>query len=369
MLLGVNGIRLLGKRSGVGRAIEAILKCMEELDHPFTEVRVYTPKPIDSAVKLPSFASNIVVESPFSYAVWEQFALPMAHGRKHLLLCPSYVAPVLAQCPIFLIHHGSYEGYPQGYDWWTLNKARAIYTLSAQRANALSTVSEYSKRDMMHFYGLAPEKIHVVPEGVDTQFFYPIHDQQKLTDWRRAIFGEDVRFILFVGKPTKRHNLPFLIRAFGELKQEQKIPHKLLLIGTNLPGTPFEHVIAEMKLEQEVFTIGHAPHSEILMAYNASDLLIYPSSYEGFGMPVLEAMACGRPVIAVNNTAFPEFAGGVAHLLPDVEVKTMKDGILAVLNDTTWQAEMAEAGPKRAAQYDWRLVTRQYLDLMIPLAA
>ncbi len=369
MLLGVNGIRLLGKRSGVGRAIEAILKCMDELEHPFTEILVYTPKPIDRAVKLPSLATNIVLESPLPYALWEQVILPIAHGNKHLLLCPSYIAPVFAQCPIFLIHHGSYEGYPQGYDWLTLNKARLIYALSAKCANGLSTVSECSKVDMVRFYGIAPEKIHVVPEGVDTRIFCPILDQQRLSAWRKSIFGEDAPFILFVGKPTKRHNLPSLIRAFGLLKQEKKIPHKLLLIGMSLPGTPFEHAIADMGIEHEVFTIGHTSHDNIVLAYNASELLIYPSSYEGFGMPVLEAMACGRPVITINNTAFPEFSKGIAYLLPDVEVNTLKEGMLSVLNDPVWQSEMSKAGPQRAARYDWRLVTRHYLDLMMPLVA
>jgi glycosyltransferase involved in cell wall biosynthesis len=369
MLLGVNGIRLLGKRSGVGRAIEAILKCMDELEHPFTEIRVYTPKPIDDSVKLPKIATNVVIESSMGFGAWEQFTLPIAHGSKHLLLCPSYTVPILAQCPIFLIHHGSYEGYPQGYDWLTLNKARLIYTLSAKRANSLSTVSNYSRQDIAHFYGVKPEKIHVVPEGVDTKLFRPIDDQPCLSTWRKAIFGADLPFILFVGKPTKRHNLPSLIRAFGLLKQEQKIPHKLLLIGMSLPGTPFEQAITDMGIESEVFTIGHTSHANIVLAYNAANLLIYPSSYEGFGMPVLEAMACGRPVIAIDNTAFPEFSQGIAHLLPDVEVNTLKEGIMAVLSDPAWQSEMAKTGPPRAAQYDWHSVTQQYLDLMMPLIA
>jgi glycosyltransferase involved in cell wall biosynthesis len=97
-------------------------------------------------------------------------------------------------------------------------------------------------------------------------------------------------------------------------------------------------------------------------------LLVYPSSYEGFGMPVLEAMASGTPVIALNNTAFPEFAGGVAQLLPNAEVTTLKDGIMRVLTDTSLQAHMRDNGPKRAADYDWRLVVRRYLDLMTPVA-
>src|SRR5256885_7515421 len=108
-------------------------------------------------------------------------------------------------------------------------------------------------------------------------------------------------------------------------------------------------------------------HEELVLAYNATDLLIYPSSYEGFGMPVLEGMACGTPVIALNNTAFPEFAGGVAHLLENAAVPTLRQGILAVLHDPAWRQRMAQEGPKRAAAYDWRIVTQKYLDLMLPL--
>jgi glycosyltransferase involved in cell wall biosynthesis len=182
--------------------------------------------------------------------------------------------------------------------------------------------------------------------------------------------GEDVPCIAYVGKPTERRNLSPLIRAFAVLKKEKHISHRLLIVGANLPGTsPFRRVIAELGLDAEVVVIGYANHDELVWVYNAADLFVYPSSYEGFGMPVLEAMACGTPVIALNNTAFPEFAGGVAHLLPDASVNTLAEGISAVLSDAAWRERMAKEGPKRAASYDWPLVTKRYLDLMIPLAS
>lgn len=114
--------------------------------------------------------------------------------------------------------------------------------------------------------------------------------------------------------------------------------------------------------------IGYATHAEMVQAYNAADVMVYPSSYEGFGMPVLEAMACGTPVIALDNTAFPEFAGGVASLLPNAEVSTLEKGIADLLGDEERRQSMAADGPRRAAGYDWRLVTRRYLNLMLPLA-
>lgn len=368
MILGVNGIRLIGNRSGVARCIESVLRCLGEMEHPFREIRVYTPKPVPAEVSLPACATNVVLPSRLPAALWEQFELPRAHGSKDLLFCPSYVIPVLARCPTFLIHHGSYEGYPQAFDWWTLNKARLAYALSARRARVVTTVSEYSKKDIVRYYRLRPEKIHVVPEGVDTQIFRPIADPSRLADWRRRLFGSDTPYLAYVGKPTERRNLSCLVKAFAALKRAQAIPHKLLIVGADLPGASrFREAIRSEGQENEVILRGYAGHDEMPLIYNAADLLVYPSSYEGFGMPVLEAMACGTPVIALDNTAFPEFAGGVAHLLKNAEAATIEKGIDAVLSNPAWRKRMSEEGPRRAAAYDWHLVTRRYLDLMLPL--
>lgn len=370
MILGVNGIRLVKNRSGVARCIEAVLRCMEELEHPFHEIRVYTPEPIPPEVHLPALAVNVVLPSSLPLSLWEQYTLPKAHGSRHLLFCPSYVIPFFARCPTFLIHHGSYEGYPQAFDWWTLNKARLAYTLSAKRATCVTTVSEYSKTDMVRFYGVPPKRIHVIPDGVDTKRFRPIANQDMLVAWRLRVFGEDVPYLVYVGKPTERRNLTPLIQAFGVLKKSEHIPHKFLIVGADLPGTsPFRRVVDQLGLATEVTVLGYLDHDDMVFAYNAADLFVYPSSYEGFGMPVLEAMACGTPVITLNNTAFPEFASGVAHLLPDAAVPTLSKGISTVLHDEVERKRMVTEGPVRAAAYDWRIITRRYLELMLPLAS
>jgi glycosyltransferase involved in cell wall biosynthesis len=368
LILGINGIRLIGKRSGVGRCIEAIIKCLAEIQHPFNDVRVYSPAPLDSDIAIPAPARSVVLQSSLPAAMWEQYVLPKAHPRDTVLLCPSYVAPLLTSAPTLLIHHGSYEGFPSAFPWLARNKARAIYALSAHRASVVSTVSEYSRRDMARFYRLDPGRIHVIPEGVDTRAFRPL-EPGTVAQFRSKLRQPDRPFILYVGKPTERRNLANLIRAFARLKVSEGVPHQLLIVGADLPGdSPFRRVIETEGVASDIEIIGYTNHQELPAIYNAAEMLVYPSSYEGFGMPVLEAMACGTPVVALNNTAFPEFAGGVALLLDDARVETLLTGMRRVLADSGLRQRMHVDGPVRAAAYDWRIVTRQYLDLLIPLA-
>jgi glycosyltransferase involved in cell wall biosynthesis len=349
--------------------IEAVLRCMGTLDHPFESIRVYTPRAIPEDVRLPPIATNLVVPSRFGPALWEQFALPRAHGRRGLLLCPSYVSPLFTRSPTFLVHHGSYEGYPQAFGRRQLAKAWVAYAASAWRATGVSTVSEYSRRDMHRFYRIPLERVHVVPEGVDTSIFHPIDDRARVDAFRREFVGSDMPYVAYVGKPTERRNLTPLLHAFARLRRERGLPHRMLIVGAALPGTsPFRQTIRDLALDDDVVVRDYATHQEMPLVYNAADLFIYPSSYEGFGMPVLESMACGTPTIALDNTAFPEFAGGVAHLLPDARVDTLLEGMHAVLRDPAWRARMAVDGPVRARGYDWMLLTRRYLDLMIPIA-
>jgi glycosyltransferase involved in cell wall biosynthesis len=369
MILGINGIRLVGNRSGVARCIEALLVQFETLDHPFTDIRVYSPTALPDDVYLPSMARSVVLPSRLPLSLWEQISLPRAHGRAGLLLCPSYVLPLFTPAPTFLIHHGSYEGYPEAFSWWVLNKARFIYTLSAWRATAFSTVSSYSREDIVRFYHLPKSRINVIPEGVDTSRFRPCSDEILLSRWREKTFGTGVPCIAYVGKPTERRNLSALIRAFAQLKSEKNIRHKLLIAGVSLPGkSPFREVIRELNMQNEVTVLEYIDHEEMPILYNAADILIYPSSYEGFGMPVLEAMACGTACITLDNTAFPEFAGGISLLLADARIETLADGLWSVLQDGDLRNSMAAQGPLRAAEYDWKIVAQKYLDLMIPIA-
>jgi glycosyltransferase involved in cell wall biosynthesis len=346
-----------------------MLRCWSEMNHPFSEVRVYTPSPLGPQVRIPSGYRSVVIPSRAPYWYWEQSHLAKVHGRDAVLFCPSYVAPLRIKAPIVLIHHGSYEAYPQAFGWWTRQKSYYAYMLSARRANRLVTVSEHSKRDMVRFYGVPESKIHVIPDGIDRSIFRPIRDQAVLSAFRKRILGEDAPFILYVGKPVRRRNVPAMLQAYARLLTTGRTTHRFLLIGCDLPGISIAPVVRDLGLERHVTLVGHASHETIALAYNASSMLVYPSSYEGFGMPVLEAMACGTPVIALRNTSFLEFADGVAYLAENGEVDTLFRAMDDVLHDEALRQRMGHAGVQRAQAYEWRIIAKRTMGLIEELVA
>lgn len=364
MFLGVNGIRLVTIRSGVARYIENMLRSWGQIEHPFDEIRVYTPKPLSADGISAPLTRNVVVRGLGPYALWEQFHLARAHGRSDILFCPSYIAPLGARCPIVVVHHGSYEGYPEAFG--RLQRARGYYInrLSARRADLLITVSESSKRDMIEFYGLDAERIHVIPDGVDLDLFRPGEDPRELREFRQRVLGEDAPFILYVGKPIRRHNIAPMLEAYSRLLRRAATEHRFLFIGAGLPGIDVAPLVADLGLEDHVTLVSQADPETVALAMQASSLLIYPSSYEGFGMPVLEAMACGVPAIALDNTAFPEFAAGVAYLARDAQVDTLVQAMDEVLHDAAMRRQMRQDGPVRARDYDWRGLAQRTMDLV-----
>lgn len=368
MELGINGIRLVRNRSGVGRYTEYLLRCWEKIDHPFQRIKVYSPEAID--LDLPEKMENVVVPKTrgLPNAYWEQVQLPRAHGSRSLLFCPSYVCPLFTDCRIVLIHHGSYERYPLDFTWWQRKKSKALYKASAKKADRIITVSESSKRDIIEFYGIGPEKITVIPPGVDSRLFKPNGDSVFISRVRKKYLQEDIPYILYVGKFSRRRNILSLIKAFMSLKREKGIPHKLILVGADIKGEPVTKLIGKHRLEQDVIHLSHTAHEELVGLYQACDLFIYPSSYEGFGMPVLEAMACGVPAIAIKCTSFLEFADGVAYLAEDGSEESLHQALDKVLHDQAMREQMKKDGPPRSQDYQWDAIALKTMDILIQVS-
>ena len=367
MNLVINGLRLMGQRLGVGRYVESLLRHWKTLSHPFDRILLYTPGPVGESLDLPPKAEHLIVPTRYSDGLWEQWVLPRLLGDRDLLFCPSYVAPFFGGGKTVLTHLGSYEALPGAFPLYQRWKSRVLYELSARRADLVITVSESSKKDIVRFYGIKPQKIRVVYLGVDPAF-RPMRDEALISSTRQRYFGSDCPYILFVGKLSRRRNIPQLIAAFGRLKRERNIPHSLLLIGPDSADQDVPALAKVHNVEAFVRHVEFASQPELIAAYNAADLFIYPSTYEGFGMPVLEAMACGVPAIALRNSSFLEFAQDAAYLASDGSEEELFGAMERVLDSPELRSRMRSAGILKAQQFGWASIARQTMELLSEVA-
>jgi glycosyltransferase involved in cell wall biosynthesis len=291
---------------------------------------------------------------PVVRILWEQVVQPFAlrKERVDLLHALAFVTPLLSPCPsVVTIHDLSFLLYPEGF-----KRSKRFYLglftrLSARRARCIIAVSESTKRDVVRLLGVSPEEVEVVYSGID-EVFRPLNEDQVAVF--RSKRGLPERFILFVGTIEPRKNVTRLIEAFATLRPCDPAPLKLVIGGAK--GWFYEDVFArveELGLEGQVMFPGYIPVSELPLWYNAAELFVYPSLYEGFGLPPLEAMACGTPVVAANTSSLPEVVGEAGLTVDPLDVEGLAEAMRQVLsNEILWQ-EMRERGLQRAKGFSW----------------
>lgn len=367
MELAINGLRLMGRRYGVGRYIEYLLRHWSVTDHPFTRIIVYTPGPVDLNPWPFARIEHRIVPTSRSSGYWEQVVLARLRKQHDILFCPSYVIPIMGTGKTVVTHLGSYEALPSAFPLLERWKSRLLYQLSATRADRVITVSESSKRDIVRFYGASPDKVSVIYLGVDP-LFRPIMEEDLLVTTRKRYFGFDRPYILFVGKLSARRNIPELIAAYGALRRTKRIPHGLLLVGSDTIGQNIPHLAQIHGVSADVVHQDFASHEELVQIYNAADLFIYPSSYEGFGIPVLEAMACGVPTITLRNSSFLEFAADIVYLARDGSTPQLFEAIEHVLSSQDLRIKMKTTGPIQAQRFGWASISSQTMAVLTAVA-
>lgn len=231
---------------------------------------------------------------------------------------------------------------------------------TAWRARRVITVSEYSARDIELLYGLPRDRIVVIPNGVSDDF-RPMADANTLADLRRRFALQTDRFILFVGGADPRKNHRAVLKAYAR-RAVQLEAYSLILVGD--PVHRFGDMMQTARtfgLEHRVVCTGRLPVADIRLLYSHADVFVFPSIYEGFGMPVLEAMACGAPVITSNTTALPEVAGDAALLVNPEDAEELADAVIRVLEEPALRDALRAKGFKRAKQFTWERAAQRTL--------
>ncbi|MAG36713.1 MAG: glycosyl transferase family 1 [Dehalococcoidia bacterium] len=302
-------------------------------------------------------ASTWPTSRPAVRMLWEQLVLPWAAWRHRLdvLHCPLNVLPLAATVPcVVTVHDLSFERFPGRFHPVKQRYLAAFTRLSARRAGHILTDSASTRDDITRFYGVPTERMSVVYPGVDADFA-PIRDAHVLEEFRRR-YGLEGPYILYLGTLEPRKNVDRLVRSFAALVAEggPRFRHRLVLVGGK--GWDYQAIfraIEEEGIADRVLAPGYVPRAEQPLWYNAADLFVYPSEFEGFGFPVLEAMACGVPVITTRASSLPEVVGDAGHLVPPSDEAALTAAMADLLSRPEEVEALGAAGIIQAAHFTW----------------
>ncbi|MGD8398167.1 MAG: glycosyltransferase family 1 protein [Anaerolineae bacterium] len=301
--------------------------------------------------------SQLPTHRPPVRIAWEQAVQPWAARRAgvDLIHAPAFVGP-LAGAPPFVvtIHDLSFLLYPERFRAGNRRYLRLFTRLSVGRARRVIAVSQSTRDDVVRLYGLAPDRVDVVHNGVDGAY-RPLPPGEVAAFRARQNLPE--RFILFVGTLEPRKNVTGLVEAYARLPLPRP---PLMLVGGK--GWLYDEVYARVEqlgLGSEVHFVGFVDSGELPWWYNAAEVFVYPSFYEGFGLPALEAMACGTPVIASDTSSLPEVVGAAGVLVDPEDPEALAATLDRVLTDSTLAGALQAAGPQQAARFSWQRAARE----------
>jgi glycosyltransferase involved in cell wall biosynthesis len=346
---------------GIGTYVRNLVRHLARLDHETTYF-LFCQESDEATLR--DLAENFVpvVDSSTGYRLREHFSIPLKlrHLGADLLHSPHYVRPLLCTIPsVVTIHDCIHLLFPQYLPNRMAWRYAKFMMGSAVRHSALVfTVSEASRADILRFYPwVDPRKVHVVPNAIDTELLEdPGEEEMERVRERYQLRG---RFILFAGNVKPHKNLERLIEAFALLREGGHDDLQLLLSGDDVSRYgSLRRAVERAGLRQDVRFFGFVPHTTLAALYRMASVFAFPSLYEGFGLPPLEAMSCGTPVVTSRMSSLPEVVGDAAVLVDPYSVEDIASGIGRVLGDDDLRATLIERGRARARTYSWERSVR-----------
>jgi glycosyltransferase involved in cell wall biosynthesis len=346
---------------GIGTYIRNLLRQLSRLDGESEYILICTPS--DSGIERqfgPNFRTVTVAAKPYSLA--EQVAIPyIVRGLgADVFHTPHYVLPPLVSVPsVVTIHDCIHLMFPQ----YLPNRlaylyARTFLWSAAHRSARVLTVSEASKHDILRFFAIPEAKIEVIYNGIDESFGSPPPGDEVSRVRERYQLNHE--FILYAGNIKPHKNLERLIEAFHQLRTEGFHHLTLLIIGDEISRYPaLRLAVHRHKLHKSVRFLGFVPDQTLAVLYRLASVFVFPSLYEGFGLPPLEAMASGTPVVTSNVSSLPEVTSDAALLIDPHDPAAIADGIRQVLTDRALRDRLVASGLQRVREYSWERSARR----------
>jgi glycosyltransferase involved in cell wall biosynthesis len=356
---------------GIGTYIRNLLRQLSRLDRQTDFVVLCRPDDRDA---LASLGENFraVSETAGNYSIAEQVKVPLALKREGVTLfhAPHYVLPPLVRCKsVVTIHDCIHLMFPQYLpSRMALSYARTSIGLAARRATRVMTVSESSKRDILRFVDTQPDKIDVIYNAYDERFGVEPREEDVVRVRERFQLHDE--FVLYAGNVKPHKNVERLIQAFHLVRQRGLDHLKLVIIGDEVSRyAALRRAVHKHQLHKYVRFLGYLPEETLAVMYRLAGVFVFPSLYEGFGLPPLEAMASGTPVVTSNVSSLPEVAGDAAVLVDPYDPAAIADGIATVLTDERVRRDLRAKGLARARQFSWESSVRRVRDIYLEAAS
>jgi len=358
------------RSAGIHTYIDHLLAHLPHVDSG-VRYTVYTnaQPPIDARIR----PARLPTAQPPMRILWEQLAQPLAllRDRPDVLHAAAFVAPLASRCPsVVTVYDLSFALFPDFFRGPNQTYLRIFTRRSARRARRVVAISEHTRRDVHRLYGVPLDRIDVACPGVDARFRRLPREEVEAFRRKHSL---PEKFFLYLGTLEPRKNLDRLIDAYAllevgswkledgntSLRSEVEQNWRLVLVGGKgwMSDNLFTRV-KELGLEQRVMFAGYAPADELPLWYNAATAFVYPSLYEGFGMPPLEAMACGTPVITSSAASLPEVVGDAGLVVAPEDVPGLAQAMRRVWRDEALRGELSRRGVERARRFTWEATAR-----------
>jgi glycosyltransferase involved in cell wall biosynthesis len=367
MHIAVNTRMLLaGKMEGIGYFTYETMRRITN-NHPEHQFTFIFDRPFDERFVFTENISPVVVNPPARHPVlwylWHEWGLPplLKKIKPDLFIgTDGYLSLSSNVKSLAVIHDLNFEAYPDDLPFFNRIYYRHYFPLFSKKASRIAAVSEFTKRDLMIRYGTDENKIDVVYNGVNSDFT-PV-DAATIAKTREK-FSHGKPYFVFVGAIHQRKNIANLLRAFEQFKNSKQSPLKLLLTGKKRWWTDeMEKTYNAMKHRDDVIFTGRLDENDLKLVTASAFASVYVSTFEGFGIPIVEAMRCGVPVITSNVTSMPEVAGNAALLCDPFSPESIAEAMLEIYSDEKLRTSLIEKGLKRQLDFSWDLTALKLWD-------
>ena len=369
MRIGIDYTAAVRQGAGIGRYTRELVRALAELDqgNDYVLFAAAGGQRLADAGWPSDFQMRSAPLSDRALAIlWHRLRLPiwveLATGAVDIFHSPDFVLPPVRRArTLVTVHDLSFIHYPQCADANLRAYLNKVVPRSVHRADLILADSQSTKDDLVELLGVESDKIEVVYPGVEKRF-HPIEDQTLLEEVRNRYYLPS-RFILSLGTLQPRKNFARLIEAYSLLVTHYPF---LQLVIAGGKGWLYEEIFAtveQLGLEEKVIFPGFVADGDLPALYNLADLFVFPSLYEGFGLPPLEALACGRPVITSDASSLPEVTGGAGLMVEAIDVEALAEAMKRVLEDKTLREGMIARGLEQAGKFTWEKAAVKLLNL------